>query len=68
MKYLLALMLLASCKPNGSERVREDGNVNPTYSYRIVVIDSCQYIEFDIGVGYGAMYSLTHKGNCNNHK
>ncbi|MGB4817635.1 MAG: hypothetical protein WBP33_00850 [Saprospiraceae bacterium] len=27
-------------------------------------IDSCEYLEYDAGVGHTRVYSLTHKGNC----
>lgn len=32
--------------------------------YNIVVIDSCEYIEYNSGFGNNHVYSLTHKGNC----
>ena len=68
MKYILFIVLLASCNvtPNGEERVLKDNNTKPAYYYRIVVIDGCQYIEINVGVGGSSMYGLTHKGDCNN--
>lgn len=38
-------------------------------SYKIVVIDGCQYItsENSIPMGNNYSFSITHKGNCTNH-
>ena len=32
--------------------------------YKTVVIDSCEYIEYDYGIVDSRVYSITHKGNC----
>lgn len=40
---------------------------NPIHNYRIVVIDSCEYIEVNYVYDKAVKYSLTHKGNCKNH-
>ena len=34
---------------------------------KVVVIDNCQYIFWENGLGNGTTISLTHKGNCTNH-
>ena len=63
MKYLLLIViLLASCSPNGKEKVIEDNNTKPRYDYSVVIIGRCEYIE----VANGHTYSITHKGDCNN--
>jgi hypothetical protein len=36
------------------------------YDYRIVRINRCEYIEVDNGAGHSRVYSLTHKGDCDN--
>ena len=67
MKYILFVTLLLSCTPNGNESTREDGNTQPLYDYRIVVIDGCEYIEIYFESVSNSRYSLTHKGDCHNH-
>jgi hypothetical protein len=66
MKQLIALviliMMMVSCTPNGEEITRSNNSIKPTNDYRIVIIDGCEYIEVD---AY-KIYTLTHKGNCNN--
>jgi len=32
--------------------------------FKIIVIDSCEYIQYYTYVGRGGAYGLTHKGNC----
>lgn len=58
MKYIILflLVLLVACIPEGQSKQRFG------VSYEIVVIDSCQYIN------WCAPYSnsIVHKGNCNN--
>jgi hypothetical protein len=61
-------MSFASCKPEGQEIVRKDNNTSPLYDYRIIAIDNCQYIEVEYGISESRIYSLTHKGDCNNPK
>jgi len=53
---------LFSCNypaPNGERKTVDN--------YNIVVIDGCEYIEYDKGMSEMRVYSLTHKGNCSNH-
>lgn len=40
--------------------------INP--NYKIKIIEGCEYIEFDKGIGQSRIYIFTHKGNCKNHK
>ncbi len=41
-------------------------DTNDKDGLRIRVIDSCQYLEYNYGEGNYRVYSLTHKGNCDN--
>ena len=66
MKYLFFIILLSSCAPSGKEHIRKDNNTKPSEDYRVVVIDGCEYIEVENGIPEDRIYSLTHKGNCNN--
>jgi len=64
MKKLIFILCLASCgvEPQGEREDSGDG-------YNVVTIDSCQYIEVKYLLGtQNGYYSLTHKGNCVNHK
>jgi len=47
-------------KPEGETDSKKSGD------YVIKTIDGCQYIEYDYGYFDQRVYSLTHKGNCNN--
>ena len=55
---VLALVLCVGCNPAGSENDK-----NPEESYRIVEIDSCEYIYINRRPWEGDM-AITHKGNC----
>lgn len=57
-----AMLVMGACipVPNGDDRKETADN------YSIVTIESCEYIEYDKGVGNYRVYSLTHKGNCKN--
>ena len=55
-------LTLLSCNypaPNGERKTVDN--------YNIVIIDGCEYIEYDKGMNEMRVYSLTHKGNCSNH-
>jgi len=56
---------IVSCGPRqpieGSSKSGQIGD------YSIVIIDGCEYLEYRAGAGESRVYSLTHKGNCNNH-
>lgn len=67
MKYLLFLLLLASCdhKPTvkGKPTTYTLGsNMGAEYRLEVVIIDGCQYLYGP----WGNATVLTHKGNCNN--
>lgn len=58
----LVCLSFVGCNPQTG-----DGNESVKYGdYTIKVIDGCQYIEYDYGFLDQRVYSLTHKGNCNN--
>lgn len=59
---LAAIFSLSSCV----EDDRPEGSRTTKNNYDIVVIDGCEYIEFDCGYAQCRVYSLTHKGNCSN--
>lgn len=63
----LALVLIKNNYiPKGEQRQLDNDNHKPMHDYRIVKIDGCEYIEVDNGAGRNRVYSLTHKGDCNN--
>ena len=66
MKKVLLLLVcgigVVSCEIKGGTKIGEIGD------YTIKEIDGCEYIEYRKGSGETAVYSLTHKGNCKNHK
>lgn len=56
--------------PNGVWCGTEDLWLGPApteYKYKIILIDSCEYISSWVGGADGGPF-LTHKGNCKNHK
>lgn len=63
MKYILIVMLLASCSESNVETkpttYRVGDNSTPV---QVVTIDNCQYLYGP----WGNATVLTHKGNCNN--
>lgn len=58
--FSIAFMTACQPTPNGQSRTTTTDN------YSIVVIDGCEYVEYDKGVLDQRVYSLTHKGNCKN--
>jgi hypothetical protein len=58
---IVCIIGMVSCSVKGGT---ETGSIG---DYSIKVIDGCEYIELDMGRGKTRVYSLTHKGNCNNH-
>ena len=58
---IICSMGMVSCEVEGGT---ETGSIG---DYSIKVIDGCEYIELDESSGSNRVYSLTHKGNCNNH-
>lgn len=62
---IVCTMGMVSCGPRQPE---ETSNVvGEIDGYSIVLIDSCEYLEYKRGMGKSRVYSLTHKGNCKNH-
>jgi ABC-type sulfate transport system substrate-binding protein len=35
-------------------------------NYKVITIDSCEYITYDYSAGYSGYGYLAHKGNCKN--
>jgi hypothetical protein len=61
--FTLMLLMIVSCTPQAP------GQSTTSYGdYTIKVIDGCEYLEYDHGFLQDRVYSLTHKGNCKNHK
>ena len=55
--FILALIVCASCNNTvETDTVEQD--------YRVVVIDSCEYVMFDRAAGYHGFGFMAHKGNC----
>ena len=63
MKYVItfAIVLMIGCT-DGIDADKVDHSSGKNYS--TVVVDSCEYIEFDDGIFDQRVYSITHKGNC----
>jgi len=65
--FLLAViifLLALGCGVNPSPKTDSRKEIGENYA--VVIIDGCEYIEFDYGVLQNRVYSLTHKGNCKN--
>lgn len=63
---ITAVIIFAGCDKNegllGSHNsVNPDGLIK---DYKVIVIDSCEYIMYDASIGYSGYGFLTHKGNC----
>jgi len=68
---LIVVLIFVGCKPpvSVSKNVTEEAPkqmIDDLY-YKVQKIDGCEYIilERNVGFPYG-LYSITHKGNCNN--
>lgn len=59
---VILIALLVGCSPYGS-----DNDVNPGKTYKIIVIEDCEYVIISRRPWAGNM-ALAHKGNCKNHK
>jgi len=57
-----AYVLLMSVIFYGCSQSSKSKTIDGTYKIRI--IDGCEYIEYDNGVFDQRVYTLTHKGNC----
>lgn len=65
MKQLIIICLLglAGCETPSEEVATSKTELTNRMS--VVVIDSCEYIEYPYIIGTNCgLYSLTHKGNC----
>lgn len=71
--FILILVLAVSCDPKQFEDKEDLPRVDG--SEKVVVIDGCEYIEYQSTFYCGHQYNhheykaslLTHKGNCKNH-
>lgn len=63
---LLLILIKNNSVPKGEQLQLENDNHKPMYDYRIVNIEGCKYIEVDNGAGHYRVYTLTHKGDCDN--
>lgn len=61
---ILSIFIFGSCQ-NNSYKPKVSRTISKNYN--IIIIDTCEYIEFDTGIFYQRVYSVTHKGNCKNH-
>lgn len=63
---IVCTMGMVSCGPRqpieGSNKTGQIGD------FVVIVIDGCEYLEYQRGAGESRVYSLTHKGNCKNHE
>jgi len=66
-KVLLFVGLAVAIVSCGPQEPIEGGTKSGSIGeYTIVLIDGCEYLEYRKGMGENRVYSLTHKGNCNN--
>ena len=67
---LLVAVFLVGCEKEPATKANEYLSDKPVYEivtgvkYRIVVIDSCEYLFGTDGGAYNGGYFLSHKGNC----
>jgi hypothetical protein len=60
---IVCAMVMVSCVQTPIEGGTKSGSIG---DYTIILIDGCEYLEYRKGSGDNRVYSLTHKGNCNN--
>ena len=60
--FSIITLSLVSC--NNDTSTNTNINVYNSNDYEIIIIDSCEYIEYEHGSLDSYVYSLTHKGNC----
>jgi len=53
-------LILYACEPIPSKKIAVKHTYYDTYQYKVVEIDSCEYIASTVHYGY----SICHKGNC----
>lgn len=60
--FVVVFLVIVGCtmnpQPSGNTSSEKFGD------YRIKVIDSCEYVEYDHGIFEDRVYAITHKGNC----
>ncbi len=63
------IILLSSCKREQVSQNKPSIN-NGDPNYKIEIIDGCEYIirENNTPLSNSYSFSITHKGNCKNHK
>lgn len=69
MKYLnlkLAIILIAFAFTGCNTAPNFAPEATKTEGYSVVRFGACQYIEVKGGLGDSSVYSLTHKGDCDN--
>lgn len=68
-KIAFLFLLFVSCELPPKRPVTKDidnqqvSTVPGNFSYNVIVIDSCEYLEYGGAHGY---LEITHKGNCRN--
>lgn len=67
-KLLFLAIVLTSCGPgriSDQDAVIQDNN-GEHQDFKVRVVDSCEYIIYEMGVPFQNNYSfsITHKGNC----
>ena len=70
MKYLIIMLVfgcLISCESSVNTFSKTDLE-NNKFNLKTINIDSCEYIIYDDGIMESRVFSITHKGNCKNHK
>jgi hypothetical protein len=60
-KMIFYLLLCTVIFCGACSRGEELKNTNKFEKYDIVIIDSCEYIQWGVSYGY---LNITHKGNC----
>lgn len=62
---LLLLLFTFSCKSDSKE-LKSPEIENNLDKFNVIIIEDCEYLEYDKGALEYATYGLTHKGNCKN--
>ena len=61
--FILVVLTLFSCSQENEDTI-DFYNDSSAKNLSVVVIDSCEYIQYRTYM----YYAITHKGNCKNHK
>lgn len=62
---LVILLVIGSCDQEKGPTIKSESGAE----YKIVVIEDCEYIVYEYCSGCtNGLFSITHKGNCKNHK